>query len=135
MLPRMTSFRGRGSRLTDPQKINLDAVGAGVSLACAIHCAILPLAVATLPALRLNAFFEYAMIGLAFFIGIAALRHGYRKHHRRPAPALLFTTGMMLLIAKQIWQGRELLFLAMALPLILCAHALNYRLCRRPQTC
>lgn len=115
------------------RKINPDALGAAVSVACAIHCALLPLVIATLPALRLNTFFEYGMILLAFLIGIGALRHGYRKHHRHRMPALLFATGMMLLIAKQIWQEQELLFLASALPLILGAHAWNYRLCRRNQ--
>ena len=115
------------------RSINPDALGATVSVACAIHCAILPLVIAALPTLRLNTFFEYGMILLAFLIGAGALRHGYRKHHRHLMPSTLFVTGMILLIAKEIWQAQELIFLAFALPLILGAHAWNYRLCRRNQ--
>jgi len=121
------------ARKINPKNINMDALGATVSLVCAIHCIVLPLIAAALPLVSVNIFFEYAMIGLAFLVGLGALLHGYRKHHRRPAPGLLFTIGMMLLIAKQIWQGQELILLLMALPLILCAHGLNYRLCRRAQ--
>ena len=115
------------------KKINLDTLGITVSLACAIHCTILPMAIATLPLLRVNTLFEYAMIATAFGIGIAALRHGYRKHHHRPAPILLFTCGMILLTAKQIWHAQELILLAAALPLLLSAHIWNYHLSRRGQ--
>jgi hypothetical protein len=54
-------------------KINLDALGATASVLCAIHCAILPLMLASLPVFGVNivhnAPFEYGMIGLAFVIG------------------------------------------------------------------
>lgn len=116
------------------RKINYDALGATVSVACAIHCAVLPLAMATLPILGVNIIhntgFECTMIGLAFLIGIRALLHGYRRHHHRLTPSVLFITGMILLIAKQIWHEQEVILLALALPLILGAHAWNYRLSR-----
>ncbi|HVS94947.1 MAG TPA: MerC domain-containing protein [Puia sp.] len=118
------------------RKINLDALGMGVSVACAIHCALLPVAMATLPFFggmdRVhNTIFEYGMIGLAFVVGITALRHGYRRHHRSAVPAVLFIGGMILLIAKQIWQEWEGVLLAFAVLLILAAHGMNYRLIRR----
>jgi phosphoglycerol transferase MdoB-like AlkP superfamily enzyme len=115
-------------------QLNWDALGMGVSLGCAIHCAILPLAMATLPILGVNIIhntgFEYGMIGLAFVIGIRALWHGYRRHHRRVIPVLLFTIGMILLIAKQIWHGAEGILLAFAVLFILGAHGMNYRFIR-----
>src|SRR3982074_475932 len=90
-----------------PSKINWDALGVTTSVLCAIHCAILPLVIASLPVFGVNiinnARFEYGMIGLAFVIGSWALWHGFRKHHHRFGPWLLFAGGMILLLAKQRW--------------------------------
>ncbi|HEX9514478.1 MAG TPA: MerC domain-containing protein [Puia sp.] len=116
-------------------KINWDALGITTSILCAIHCAILPLVVASLPILGVNIvhnlFFEYGMIGLAFVIGSWALSHGFRKHHRQFTPWLLFTGGMLFLIAKQLWHHYEFRLLPFAVILIVAAHIQNYRLCRR----
>lgn len=117
-------------------KINWDALGITTSILCAIHCAILPLVVASLPVLGVNIvhnlIFEYGMIALAFAIGTWALSHGFRKHHRRYVPWLLFTGGMLLLIAKQLWHQYEFRLLPFAVILIIAAHLLNYRLSRKP---
>jgi hypothetical protein len=115
-------------------KINWDALGITTSILCAIHCALLPLVVASLPVLGVNivhnSFFEYGMIVLAFAIGSWALSHGFRKHHRQYAPWLLFTGGMLLLIAKQLWHHYEFRLLPFAVILVISAHIVNYRLCR-----
>jgi|GEM_PF-202822 len=120
------------------RKLNLDALGVTASILCAIHCAVLPLAVASLPILGINilhnAFFEYGMIALAFVIGTAALWHGFRRHHHRFGPWLLFTGGMSLLIAKEIWPDYEPGLLPFAVLLIVGAHWLNYRWCRKAGT-
>ena len=112
-------------------KINWDAVGISTSVLCAIHCAILPLAVATLPVFGVNivhnAVFEYGMIGLAFIIGTWALWHGFSHHHRRLTPWFLFVGGIMLLIAKQVWHSYEFRILPFAVLLIIVAHVLNLR--------
>ena len=119
-------------------KLNLDALGITTSLLCAIHCAALPLLMASLPILGINVIhnpgFEYGMIGLASVIGIAALQHGFRHHHRRLLPILLFSCGMTLLIAKQIWHDYELAILPFAVLPILGAHWLNFRWSRVPKT-
>jgi len=116
------------------QKINWDALGITTSILCAIHCAILPLIVATLPFLGVNiienALFEYGMIGLAFAIGSFALWHGFHKHHRHFGPWLLFLGGMLFLLAKQIWHQYEFRLLPFAIVLIIAAHMLNYRFSR-----
>lgn len=115
-------------------KINLDALGVTASVLCAIHCAVLPLLMASLPILGVNiihnTLFEYGMITLAFGIGTAALWHGFNRHHRRLTPWLLFVGGMIFLIAKEIWPVYELGLLPFAVALIVGAHGLNYRLCR-----
>jgi hypothetical protein len=114
---------------------NWDALGITTSVLCAIHCAVLPLAVASLPVLGINiihnALFEYGMIGLAFIIGTQALWHGWRRHHHRLTPWLLFSGGIGLLLAKQLWHQYELRFLPFAVFLIIAAHILNFRLSRR----
>jgi hypothetical protein len=116
-------------------KINWDALGITTSVLCAIHCALLPLAVATLPILGINIIhnpgFEYGMIGLALLIGTRALWHGFRRHHQRRAPLLLFGCGMIFLIAKQIWHSYELALLPFAVAGIIAAHVANYRQSRR----
>lgn len=113
------------------RKINLDALGVTTSILCAIHCAILPLVMASLPILGINilhnSFFEYGMIALAFVIGTVALWHGFIRHHRRLTPWLLFVGGMLFLIAKELWPDYELGLLPFAVLLIVGAHLLNYR--------
>ena len=116
-------------------KINWDGLGIATSLACAIHCIVLPLVLTTLPLFGINIihnyFFEWGMIGLAFLVGIYALLHGYRTHHRSLFPVWLFTAGFIFLITKQFFHEYEIYFLIPAVPLIIAAHYLNYRLCRK----
>src|SRR5690606_7783679 len=114
--------------------VNWDAWGVGVSLACALHCAALPLLVTSLPILGMNIIhnekFEYFMIFLAFAIGVYALWHGFRRHHHSPLPLLIFGAGMLFLLAKQVWHRHQVPLLLLALALIVTAHFLNYRSCR-----
>jgi hypothetical protein len=115
-------------------RINWDALGVTASVLCAVHCAILPLAVASLPVLGINIIhnpgFEYFMIALAAAIGTRALWHGFRQHHQRRVPLLLFGAGMIFLVAKQIWHSYELALLPFAVLAIVTAHILNYRFSR-----
>lgn len=115
-------------------KINWDAFGIGASIACAIHCALLPLIGISLPLFGIelveNIGFEYFMIGLAFFVGAYSLYHGFNKHHHRFLPFAIFCMGIALLFAKQIWHELQLWFLIPAVVLVVSAHMLNFRFCR-----
>jgi hypothetical protein len=115
-------------------KINWDALGIATSLACAIHCAILPLMLGTIPILGINIVnnegFEYLMIFLALAIGAYSLWHGYKKHHHSLTPLLIFLTGIGLLFAKQVWHTLQYWLLPLAVILIIAAHLLNYKACR-----
>jgi hypothetical protein len=112
-------------------KFNPDLFGIGASIACAVHCAILPLFLSGLSVFGVNIihnfWFECGMILLAFVIGILSLRHGFRQHHRSPVPFLLFTLGMIFLLAKQYWHVYELILLPFAVILIISAHIFNFR--------
>ncbi|HEX3768281.1 MAG TPA: MerC domain-containing protein [Puia sp.] len=114
--------------------INADFIGIGASVACAIHCAVLPLFLSGLSVFGVNIihnfWFETGMIALAFCIGILSLRHGFRAHHRSSVPFLLFTGGILFLFAKQCWHDYELILLPFAIILIISAHIFNFRYTR-----
>ena len=116
-----------------------DKAGIATSLACAIHCAVLPIFFTSLPLLGINIVhnetFEFGMIFLALIIGIIALRHGWKKHHHSALPVLMFVSGIILLVVKHWFEAQLLLFLIPAVLLIIGAHVLNFRLCRSHGEC
>jgi hypothetical protein len=116
-------------------KLNWDAMGIGTSILCAIHCALLPLLMSTLPVFGVNIihnlFFEWGMIALAFFVGSYSLFHGYIKHHRSFIPVFIFSIGFIFLVLKQFFSQFEIPFLIIAVLCIISAHFYNYRLCHR----
>lgn len=120
-------------------KINWDALGISASLACAIHCALLPLFLQSLPLFGFNIidnlYFELIMILLAAAIGLFSLYHGWKKHHHKKLPILLFTLGMLFLFGKQAWHQYQLWFLIPAVALIVMAHFLNFKYCRKANHC
>jgi hypothetical protein len=78
----------------------LDRFGAAGSLICAIHCAVLPILIATLPALGLAAWmgdgFEQGFVLFASLIGLFSVFWGYRRHGEVRALGLLIP-GLLLL--------------------------------------
>ena len=116
------------------RRFNWDLLGATTSLACAIHCAVLPLLITSLPLFGMelinNIRFEYLMIVLTLIIGIVSLWHGYKRHHHSLTPILLFSTGILLLFAKQVWHEYQLIILPFAVVSIVVAHVINYKACR-----
>ena len=116
-------------------KINWDTMGIATSVVCAIHCAFLPVLFSTLPVFGINivhnSIFEWGMIGLAFFVVLYSLYHGFIKHHRNFKPVFIFSIGFIFLVLKQFYHQYEYLFLAIAVALIISAHYYNYRLCHK----
>ena len=115
-------------------KINWDALGVTTSLACAIHCAVLPLFFSVLPLFGINIIhniaFEALMVMLALCIGVYSLFHGYRKHHHNKSPLLLFSAGIILLTLKLFFIHYETWLLVPAVVFIVSAHFFNFRFCR-----
>ena len=116
------------------RKINWDALGITASMACAIHCAVLPLFLSSLPLFGVNIIentrFEYGMIMLAFAVGAYSLFHGRKKHHHSWLPLIIFAVGIVFLLAKMAWHDWRNWFLFPAVICIVTAHFVNYRLCR-----
>jgi len=120
-------------------QINWNAIGVSASVACAIHCALLPLLISTLPLFGVNIldniYFESGMILIAFLIGSLTLLHGYRKHHHRLAPLFLFIPGMLILIFKHFFSASVIWLVIPSSILILSAYYLNWRYCRIAKHC
>jgi hypothetical protein len=116
-------------------KINTDLIGIGTSIACAVHCAILPIFLSGLSVFGVNIihnfWFESGMILIAFIVGLFSLHHGFIRHHGSSVPFFLFTGGMFFLLAKQFWHDYELVLLPFALFLIVFAHIFNFRFIRK----
>jgi len=116
-------------------KLNWDALGIGTSVLCAIHCALLPVLVTSLPVFGFNIVhnpvFEWGMIALAFVVGSYSLFHGYIRHHRSLRPVLLFSFGFIFLVLKQFFTQFEIPLLLVAVASIIGAHYYNYVLCHR----
>jgi hypothetical protein len=116
-------------------KLNWDFFGIVTSIACAIHCALLPVVVTSLPMFGINIIhntvFEWLMILIAFSVGCYAVLHGYYKHHRILLPFYIFSSGIIFLILKQLFPDLDILFLSLAVLLIVTGHYLNYKYTRR----
>ncbi len=115
-------------------KLNWDGLGIATSILCAIHCALLPLMLTSLPLLGINIihnlFFEWLMVIIAIGVGIYSLSHGYKRHHHQLLPIIVFSIGAFFLVIKQFIHT-EFTFLTIAVVCIISAHYINYRLCTR----
>ena len=78
----------------------IDRIGAFGSLLCAVHCALLPLAIALLPSLGVAGWFdgrfELAFVIFATLLGSFSVAWGYRRHRAVRAMALLLPGVLVL---------------------------------------
>lgn len=115
-------------------RVNFDTLGITTTIICAIHCAVLPLMLTSLPLFGKNLIdnlvFEYLMITLAAGIGLYSLTHGFKKHHHTRGPILLFAFGILMLILKQVFHDHQIMFLIPGVIAIISAHVMNIRFCR-----
>ena len=120
-------------------QINWNALGVSAAVACAIHCALLPLFITALPLFGINLleniYFEAGMILVAFVIGGLTLAHGYRKHHHKSSPLFLFMSGMSILVIKHFFSEYILWLVIPSSILIISAYYLNWRFCRQAKHC
>ncbi len=123
------------------QKLNLDIVGIGASLLCAIHCALLPVLFTTLPLMGIelleNDQVELGFILFSLVVGCFGLYNGYKKHHHKKLPLLLFITGILLLFFANFFleDSIESIVKMVGAAAIVTAHLNNWRSCRECKLC
>ena len=114
----------------------LDRLGMTASTLCAIHCALVPIFLTTLPLLGLeflsNEWVEVSMIIVSVILGTLSLSMSYRKQHRKLFPFIVLFSGFAL-IATGHFSGIESLE-PILIPLggftVAAAHLVNWRLNR-----
>lgn len=113
-----------------------DKVGFAASLVCAVHCALLPLVMAFMPAVLLRAGgwldWDQAFVVFATLLGATTLTLGYRRHREFHAWALL-APGLMLVWAASFTSlhdhtSAHLALMVVGGSLLAAAHLLNLRL-------
>ena len=128
-------------------RIELDQVGAVASFACAIHCAVLPIAI-SLSAAGVFSFLdngpvEWGFVLLASVVGTVSAWRGYRKHGNKTVAVVLAAAALGLLLATVSHRGHGAhdpdhllawLFPAIGLTIAI-AHIVNLRLCRACRGC
>jgi hypothetical protein len=118
-----------------------DRAGMSASLACAVHCALLPLALAALPALGLawldSPWVDWSMVIVALGIALRAHRGGYRLH-RSCLPAGVAMAGIAIIVAALcVLKGSASHHYVQASGAVMIAgsHLLNHRFCKSCATC
>ena len=123
------------------QNLNLDKVGIGASLLCAIHCALLPVLFTTLPLMGVelleNENLELGFILLSLIVGCFALYNGYKKHHQKILPICVFVAGIALLLFASFWleDNMETIVKIAGAAFVITAHILNWYNCKHCKIC
>jgi hypothetical protein len=112
--------------------INIDVVGATLSIVCGIHCVVFPLLMMAQPVLKDNFFFsesvEQVIILASLIIASTSFTMGYLKH-KKSTPFLMFLVSFGLIIGLQLEVIEvEILFMPVAGFLLAMAHIYNHRL-------
>ncbi|MEO7718801.1 MAG: MerC domain-containing protein [Capsulimonas sp.] len=124
-------------------RIDLDKAGATASLACAVHCALMPIVITLLPLLARDFFadnrLEWAMLGLSALLGSSSLCLGYREHRKRRA-LLILSLGLTALVMGRILEERRfetagVVGVVMGGFAVAAAHFVNRKLCRSCREC
>ncbi|MDB5007858.1 MAG: hypothetical protein JWP45_2251 [Mucilaginibacter sp.] len=103
------------------------------SVLCAVHCAVVPFLITSLPLLGLgflaNPWFEWSMILFALFIGFYAIGSSYFRVHHKLLPVCLLIFGFSIIIAGHIFvqNWREAIIVPVGGLLIATAHFFNFR--------
>lgn len=117
---------------------HLDRAGALASLACAAHCAAMPLLTGFMPMLGLGFLpdekIASILIVLSIGIAITSLLPSYLRKHRQWRPMVLFSFGTGLMLAVQVLALHEAQVEVPAIVIgalmLAGAHVINWRLCR-----
>lgn len=122
-------------------RINLDKIGIGTSLLCAVHCILLPVLFTTLPLMGVeileNELLELVFILFSLIIGCLAMYNGYSKHHHKLLPLVLFILGISLLFFANFFleDNQETIIKIIGATTLIIAHLINWQNCKRCIIC
>ncbi len=109
----------------------LDQLGIGASIACAIYCAVLPTIVTSLPLIGLellaNTWVEITMIFLSALIGTWAIVGSYAKHRKWLPIALLLSGFLLIATGHFAWHELESILIPLGGFTIAAAHFKNWK--------
>jgi hypothetical protein len=126
--------------VSHPDVSTIDRAGTAVSLACAVHCAAVPLLIGVLPLVGLqflaHGAVEWALLFVATVLAIASCCWGVRRHGRRRV-AFAFASALLLLIGGRfvVDSAHEWIPMVAGGVLLAASHVLNHRLCRACARC
>ncbi len=108
-----------------------DKVGMSASVACAIHCALLPIVITVLPIIGLeflaNPMLELSMIVLSIGLACIALSGAYKKH-RKILPFVILMLGFCSIAMGHLIEDLENYLIPLGGLLIAMAHFINLKL-------
>ena len=114
-------------------QVKWDAIGIGASLACAIHCALLPIIFTTITLFGIevleNVYLEVLTLLVSMSVGGWAIWQGYRNLHHQKNLVIYFFTGLILMIAGNFvsYMPVEMVLKIIGASFIITAHVKNWR--------
>ena len=118
-----------------------DVAGIAISTLCAIHCAAIPLLLATGAASGLAWLYEegleWGFLGVSALMGCASLIPAYRRVHHRRTCLALFVAGVLSIFAGRIslWGAADTPFVVFGAAMIMTGHVTNQVFCRSCHKC
>ncbi len=110
----------------------LDQVGIGASIACAVHCAALPILATSLPLTGLsflaNTWVEIVMILFSALIGTLSIAGTYTKHRNGMPIALLLSGFLLIATGHFAWHEMESWLIPLGGFTIAAAHFINWKM-------
>lgn len=110
----------------------IDRLGITAAVACAVHCAVLPLIITSLPLLGLeflaNIWVEITMICVSVFLGCYSLSRSYPKH-KNLMPIIVLLSGFTIISIGHFWlEDLESFLIPIGGLVLALAHMVNWRL-------
>jgi drug/metabolite transporter superfamily protein YnfA len=122
-------------------QIKWDAISIGASLACAIHCVLLPVIFTTVTLFGIeileNPYLEVLTLLVSMSVGGWAIWRGYRKLHHQKNLIICFLAGLILMIAGNFltYTPAEMGLKIIGAIFIITAHVKNWRACKHCEVC
>lgn len=113
-------------------KIKWNIVGLVLSLACAIHCMLMPIILITFPIIlstwkaHHQHWIEWVIVFSSLVIGYATLRHSYKKHHQNPLSLVTFFIATVCILTSVFFLDTNSILFNMGNIFLLLSYILNF---------